>query len=66
MLILLKQKGINAINIKINQDENKKYIIDIYSIMLDEVSEELEKTKKIEEILSKFLGQKVVLQKSKK
>ena len=65
LLILLKQKGINAINIKINQDENKKYIIDIYSIMLDEVSEELEKTKKIEEILSKFLGQKVVLQKQK-
>lgn len=45
LLILLKQKGINAINIKINQDENKKYIIDIYSIMLDEVSEELENKK---------------------
>ena len=64
--VLLSQKEIEITDITIKQEKNKKYVVTIYTKQEEEVSEDLKKIQKIEEILTKTLKEKMILQKQKK
>ncbi|MBR6033430.1 MAG: hypothetical protein IKP28_01595 [Clostridia bacterium] len=63
--ILLLQKNIGTYNINITQQKNGKNIVEIYTKRKDDITDEALKIQKIEDVLTKVLGQKMVLQKQK-
>ena len=64
--ILLNQKEIEITDITIKQEKNKKYVITIYTKREEEVTNDLKKIQKTEEILTRVLKQEISLQKQKK
>ncbi len=61
--LLCKQKKIELLDINIKQEQNKRYIINIYIEACKKQERKECSIKKIEEILSKVLGETIVIQK---
>lgn len=61
--VMCKQKGIELLDINIKQEQNKRYIINIYIEPCKKEEKKECSIKKIEEILSKVLEEEIVIQK---
>ena len=61
--IQCKQKGIELLDINIKQEQNKRYIINIYIEACKKENKKECSIKKIQEILSKVLQEEIVIQK---
>lgn len=63
--LLLKQKGIQVCDLKLKQEKDGKYIISLYTEACNKELEEECKKDKIEKVLSKALGEKVIRKEAK-
>ena len=63
--ILLLQKNIGIYDINISKQKNGKVVVDLYTKLKEDLTEEVSKIQKIEEILSKVFKEKIVMQKQK-
>ncbi len=63
--ILLLQKDIGIYDISIFEQKNGRVTVEMYTKKKDDITDEVNKTQKIEEILTKVLKQKMILQKQK-
>lgn len=63
--LLLKQKRIELVDINIKQEQNKKYIINIYIEACKKENKQECPIKNIQKILSKVLEEEIVIQKEK-
>jgi len=61
---VLKQKGIDAVEIKIKENESNRKLITIYT-KKENCNQESCESKKIEKVLSKIFGEPIILQKRK-
>ena len=63
--ILLLQKNIGIYDINIKEEKNGKVIVDLYTKVCEDITEEIDKIQKTESILSKILNMRMTLQKQK-
>lgn len=63
--ILLLQKGIGIYDMNITKQKNGKTVVDLYTKVKEDLTEEVNKIQKVEVILSKVFQEKMVMQKQK-
>lgn len=63
--VMLKQKGIELVDLTIKQEQNKRYIINLYTEACKKENKKQCPIKAIEKILSKVLEEEIVIQKEK-
>lgn len=63
--ILLLQKNIGIYDINITEQKNGKVVVDLYTKQKDDLTDEVNKIQKTEEILSKVFKENMVMQKQK-
>ena len=63
--ILLLQKGIGVYDIDLEKQPNGKYVVNVYTKICEDMTDEVSKIQKTETILEKVLKEKVSMQKQK-